>query len=46
MRMPDEELNPTKHTWRNNSRRSSYENKVEVLDIMSECEVGNVDTKT
>ena len=46
MRMPDEELNRTKHTQRKNSRTSSNEDKVEIQDIMSECKVGNVDMKT
>ena len=46
MRMPDEELNRTKHTQRKNWRTSSNEDKVEIQDIMSECEVGNVDTET
>ena len=34
------------HTQRKNSRTSSNEDKVEIQDIMSECEVGNVDMKT
>ena len=46
MRRPDEELNRTKHTERKNSRTSSNEDKVEKQDIMSECEVGHVGTKT
>ena len=29
-----------------NSRTSSNEDKVEIQDIMGECEVGNADTKT
>ena len=36
MRMPDEELNRTKHTQWKNSRTSSNEDKVEIQDIMSE----------
>ena len=34
------------NTQRKNSRTSSNEDKVEIQDIMSECEVGNVEIKT
>ena len=47
MRMPDEELNRTKHTHRKNSRTSSNEDNVEIQDFMSECKVVNyVDMRT
>ena len=35
-----------RNTQRKNSRTSSNEDKVEIQGIMSECKVGNVDTKT